>query len=71
MIYEIVEKYKREFPDTLLKRGSLLAIFGMWRYEGQGRMLEYLQFLYDIGIITAHEMSRLFDLAEGEMTDDR
>lgn len=61
-----VEVFKKEFPDTQLKRGSLLAIFGMWKYEGRDKMIEYLQFLYDIGIVTGIEMTRIAHMMEDE-----
>ena len=61
-----VKVFKKEFPDTQLKRGSLLAIFGMWKYEGRDKMIEYLQFLYDIGIVTGIEMTRIAHMMEDE-----
>lgn len=63
-VYRTTEIFKKEFPGTNLKRGALLAIFGMWKYEGSLKMEEYLQFLYDIGIITAQEKCRMKKLVE-------
>ena len=41
-VYEKAEYFKKTFPETYLKRGSLLAIFGMWTYEGNKKMNDYL-----------------------------
>ena len=62
--YRTTEIFKKEFPATSLKRGSLLAIFNMWRYTGTAKMEEYLTFLYDIGIITLEEKHRIKKLVE-------
>ena len=65
-IRELTEIFKREFPETQLKRGSLLAIFGMWKYEGESNMRGHLDFLYDIGIITSNELQCMLQLARAE-----
>lgn len=62
---KLTATFKREFPNTKLKRGSLLKIFEMWKYEDSHVMLGYLGFLEAIGIITVKESTRIWDLAEG------
>lgn len=64
-VYKATEIYKKEFPDTQLKRGALLAIFGMSKFTNHERMIDYLQFLYDIGIITGEEFIRIKKLSVG------
>lgn len=61
-----VEIFKREFPDTQLKRGALLALFDMWKFTKRGKMLDYIYFLQDIGITTEKETRRIIALAEGK-----
>lgn len=62
---KLTATFKREFPNTKLKRGSLLTIFEMWKYEDSHIMLGCLGFLETIGIITVEEAIRIRDLAEG------
>ena len=63
--YELTETFKRDFPNTMLKRGSLIAIFELWKYEDTHVMLANLGFLEAIGIITVGEAVKIRDLAEG------
>lgn len=62
--YRTTEIFKKEFPNTYLKRGTLLEIFNMWRWVGSAKMDEYLTFLYDVGIITLDEKRRIKKLVE-------
>lgn len=61
-MYEKVAVFKQKYPETNLKKGSLIAIFEMNRYEKADKMAEYLLFLLHIGVISKPEFYELMEM---------